>query len=112
MQAGKLSYPEAKALLVDRLVRDAWAHENDEYTLIGHGYDDIDVGLPRNAGPEFRKLFIALSFWDGWIDARNHEWQYYKPIEKDDWPRLARQIAGHLKNEQEIDEPTIVARFG
>ncbi len=36
---------------------------------------------------------FAFSFWDGWVDASDHEWRYYDPIRESDWPRLAREVA-------------------
>ena len=56
----------------------------------GSGYDEMNGALPRGVDVRWDKLFIVLSFWDGWIDANNHEWQYYEPIQENDWPRLAR----------------------
>lgn len=49
------------------------------------GYAELDHDLPRSADPQWKKLFIALNFWDGWIDASNHNWQHYEPIEAKDW---------------------------
>jgi hypothetical protein len=71
----------------------------------------LDGGLPRGSGAELDKLFIALSFWDGWIDARNHEWQYYPGIEESDWPKLAKEIVKALAKDQEITQPTVLAHF-
>jgi len=51
----------------------ARSHETGDFPAISAGYDQLDGELPRNAGPEFDKLHVALHFWDGWIDARNHD---------------------------------------
>jgi hypothetical protein len=40
-----------------------------------------------------------LNFWDGWQDARNHDWRFYKGIDASDWSILARIIIRNLKDE-------------
>jgi hypothetical protein len=106
-----LDYVEAKQLFVDCLTRDATAHETGRFADVGDGFDNLDGQLPRNHNAEFDKLFIALNFWDGWIDARNHDWRYYKGIGQADWPRLARSIASNLSQDREITDPLVLAHF-
>ena len=106
-----LNYPEAKQLFVDGLTRDAIAHESGQFRDVGEGFDNLDYELPRNQGAEFDKLFIALNFWDGWIDARNHDWKYYQGIKQADWPRLARSIASELSQDKEISDPLVLEHF-
>lgn len=105
------SYSEARQLLINNLTHDATAHEAGRFQDIGLDFDELDYNLPRDGGPEFDKLLLALTFWDGWIDARNHEWQYYEGIEEGDWPVLARRIAQALEMGDEITEPKVLARF-
>ena len=106
-----LSYSEAKKAFIHGLSHDAAAHEAGHYQQIGAGFDELDVGLPRERKAEFDKLFIALNFWDGWIDARNHDWQYYKGIRESDWPILANQIVKALAEDREITEPAVLTHF-
>ena len=105
------SYLETKQRFIDNLNRDALAHGAGRYSEIGKGFDDLDGDLPRNQGPEFEKLFVALNFWDGWIDARNHEWRHYKGIEESDWPRLAMEITKSLSEDSEITDPLVLLHF-
>jgi hypothetical protein len=106
-----LSYSEAKQLFIDGLTSDAIAHESGRYEDVGAGFDDLDAELPRNQEAEFDKLFIALNFWDGWIDARNHDWKYYEGIGRSDWPRMARTIVANLSEDLEIRDPLVLAHF-
>jgi hypothetical protein len=106
-----LTYTEAKRSLIENLTGDAVAHESGRYRNIGSGFDELDANLPRDGGPEFEQLFIALAFWDGWIDARNHDWQYYDEIGEADWPALARRIVASLASGQEITEPAVLRHF-
>ncbi len=106
-----LTYPEAKQFLIENLTRDAAAHESGRYRDIGSGFDELDANLPRDGGPEFEQFFIALAFWDGWIDARNHDWQYYEEIGEAEWAALARKIVASLASGQELTEPAVLRRF-
>ena len=106
-----LSYSEAKQHMINALIRAADAHENARLAEVDVSYDNLDGELPRNVGPEFDKLFLALSFWDGWIDARNHDWEYYKGIRAEDWPRLARGIVADLEADREITDELVRSHF-
>ena len=78
---------------------------------VGLGFDAFDGNLPRNVGARFDKLFIALNFWDGWIDARNHDWEYYDPIQARDWPVLARSIAERIEADAEVTDTRVLRKF-
>ena len=104
-------YVEAKELLISGLLKDAAAHDERRHDEIGAGFDEFDGELPRGEGPEFGKLFVALQFWDGWIDAPNHDWLYYEPITEEDWPVLARQIVNCVQNDLEITNPIVIDKF-
>ena len=105
------SYTEAKQFLVESLTRDANAHESGRYQDVGRDFDEFDTNLPRGSGPEFNKLLIALNFWDGWIDARNHDWQYYEGINESGWPLLASRVIESLVKDEEISEPVVLKHF-
>jgi hypothetical protein len=105
------TYEEAKKFAVDNLLRDAELHEAGDYQRVGDNFDEYDAELPRTDDLRFTKLHIALNFWDGWQDSRNHDWIFYGGIEKDDWPRLARIIIKDITEEQEITEGIILKHF-
>jgi hypothetical protein len=106
-----LEYDKAKALLIHCLLRDAGYHEAGDFEKLGNDFDRIDGGLPRYE-TESLKLLIAFDFWDGWIDASNHDWRYYDPIEVEDWPVLARRIVADLEADQAISDSVVLERFG
>jgi hypothetical protein len=106
-----LDYLQAKRAFIDGLSQDIDAQEAGRYQEVGAGFDYVDAELPRVHGPEFDKLFIALNFWDGWIDSRNHNWLYYKGIRQSDWPVLAKRIVKSLEADEDISDPLVLGHF-
>jgi hypothetical protein len=96
--------------LVAHLRQDAAAHDAERYDAIGRRYDDVEHRFPRGAGPELGRLHVALTFWDGWIDARNNGWPA-GPIGRSAWPGLAREVAADLEAGREIVNPLVLTRF-
>ena len=92
---------------------EAAAAAQDEGNLRGIelGYEELDGLLPRGTDPDLAKLHVALAFWDGWIDSRNHDWLYYDGISAADWPVLARGIAQRLRDNHEIVDERILREF-
>jgi len=106
-----LGYAEARSRLIQYLEAAASAHEAGNLDLIEVGFEEFDELLRREADAEFEKLQIALDFWDGWIDARNHNWHYYEGISASDWPRLARSVIRDLSEDRDISDERIVKLF-
>jgi hypothetical protein len=93
------------------LDRAAQAQDAGNLPGIETGYEALDEVLPRGESAEYDKLHIALNFWDGWIDARNHDWHYYEGIAEQDWPNLARLIAADLRADREPRDERIRRHF-
>ncbi len=105
-------YNQIKQRLIDELTHSALAHEAGDIWNIDGSYNELEGQiLIGDHGPEFDKFVIALEFWSGWIDARNHEWKYYEGIEPSDWPHLARSIANNLSADRETDDERIKVHF-
>ncbi|HKO15968.1 MAG TPA: hypothetical protein VJU87_06995 [Gemmatimonadaceae bacterium] len=105
-----LTYAEARDSLIENLRADAQAHEAENYDAIGRRFDSVEHRFPTGTTPELGKLHVALTFWDGWIDARNNGWPR-GAIAMDEWPALARAVADDLAADREIGNPTVLARF-
>ena len=105
------TYEQAREALVLKLRRAADAHEDGRIKDVEDGFEAFDAMLPRDATPQFDKLHTGLVFWDSWIDAAEHAWQFYEPIEQDDWPRLARLIADAVEADQDITDPLVIEMF-
>jgi hypothetical protein len=106
-----LTYSIVRDALVLHLREDAAAHEAGRVDAVGRRFDAVERSLPRGRGPELRKLHVALTFWDGWIDARNAGWPSSIDIALAQWPALARGIAADLAEDREITDSRVLAHF-
>jgi hypothetical protein len=104
------TYAAVRDAIVTHLREDAAAHEAERFDAIGRRFDGIERLFSRGAAPELGRLLVALSFWDGWIDARNNGWPN-GPIALGEWPELARGVAADLEAERDIAAPLVLARF-
>ncbi len=102
---------EAAEILAKALVADAELHEANRYHEIGERYDDVYGELLPLDGASEAPVRVALEFWDGWIDARNHDWLYYEGIGEHDWPRYARVVSDCLRSNRVPDDPTLRKHF-
>ena len=96
--------------LVAHLREDAAAHDAERFDAIGRRFDDVERRFPHGTGPGIGRLHVALTFWDGWIDARNNGWPD-SPIVRSAWPGLARGVAADLEADREIAAPLVLARY-
>ena len=105
-----LSYTAARDVLVKELRANAADHEAERYDTIGRRFDRLEHEFPTGTAPELGRLHIALTFWDGWIDARNNGWPR-GPIGLADWPALARRVADDLEADRDITDKLVLSRF-
>ena len=105
-----MTYAEARDALVTQLRQDAAAHEAGQYDSIGRRFDAVEHRFPRGTAPELGRLHVALTFWDGWANARNHGFPS-GPIRATDWPRLARAVAADLEADRDITDEVVLKHF-
>ncbi|MCP4535727.1 MAG: hypothetical protein GY832_01105 [Chloroflexi bacterium] len=105
------NYDKARNLMIQRLSQAADCHKAGAYEKLEDGFDEMDDGLPRRAGLEFLKLHTSFNFWDGWIDASNHQWKYYQGIKAEDWPILAQHIVADLQADRDITNSLVLEWF-
>ena len=106
-----LTYLTARDALVVYFLEDAVAHEAGRVDAVGRRFDAVERTLPRGSGAELTKLRVALTFWDGWIDARNSGWPASINIARAEWPQLARLIASDLTADRDITDARVLALF-
>lgn len=104
-------YHEFRKRMAEALRREAAAQAAGRLEAVGAAYDIFDGALPREGGPEFDKLFLALRFWDSWADERNHGFPNFSGIAGEEWPVLARRVAQDLEEDREITDPAVRGRF-
>jgi hypothetical protein len=107
----QLSYDQVRERVAGALERAAEAHDAGCYRDLSNIYDEVDVPETRGEGDRFAKVGIALNFFDGWVDASNHDWLYYEGISQDDWPRFARIIVTALRSDREVPTPMVLRHF-
>lgn len=105
------TYDELRLGMAAALRWEADAADAGRSQAIGERYDDFDEALPRDEGREFDKLFVALHFWDAWLDERNHGWPNFYGIARGDWSRLARGVADDLDADRDVSDSLVVAHF-
>ena len=106
-----LTSEAARQALVGYLVTDAAAHEAERFDAIGRRFDGFEHAFPEGDDATLIDLRMALTFWDAWIDARNHGWQPTAGIQQGEWPALARGIAADLTANREIADARVRELF-
>ncbi|HEB54832.1 MAG TPA: hypothetical protein ENI98_00725 [Gammaproteobacteria bacterium] len=89
---------EAAEILAKALEEDAIAQESGNIDDIGLRWDDVYAEILPLQDVSEPIFAMAMQFWDGWVDASNHEWQYHKPVKKEQWPIFARELADCLRS--------------
>ena len=105
-----MNYEEACDALVTQLLQDADAHEAGHYDAVGRRFDAVEHRFPTGTAPELGRLHIALTFWDGWVHARNHGWPP-GPISESEWPRIARSVVADLQANRDVTDVKVLANF-
>jgi hypothetical protein len=91
---------EASNIVATALEIDANKHDAGEYQEIGSCWDNIYAEiLPIEEDISSPLYNMTFRFWDDWGDAANHNWQYHKPIKKEQWPLFARELAVCLRTQ-------------
>jgi hypothetical protein len=106
----EMTYAETRDALVTQLLQDAAAHEAGQYDAVGRRFDALEYRFPTGTAPELGRLHIALTFWDGWVHARNHGFPP-GPITEAEWPAIAREVAGDLAADRDITDAKVLMHF-
>ncbi len=106
----EMTYAEARDSIVTHLLEDVAAHESGKYDEVGRRFDAVEHRFPTGTAPELGKLHTALTFWDGWVHARNHGWPP-GPISEAEWPSLVREVTADLEADREIANEKVLRHF-
>lgn len=109
-----MTLEQKRQALIQALRRDANLHERSFFEQLGSDFDRLDV----KAGGEFENskvqltFGIAWTFWDSWIDERNHSFPcFYDGITREHWPILARRVAENLEIGEQVEDPLFLKYF-
>lgn len=104
-------YAEIRRRLAAALRRDAALHRLRRYAQIGSDFLQFRSALRQGGDHRYRKLVVAMRFWDAWILARNTDWLEYAHIPEPAWADLAAAVAADLASDRDIEDPRIRATF-
>jgi hypothetical protein len=97
--------------VVDALEAAAVAHTSGRFLEVFED-DELEQAIFADASDHREQLTIALEFLLGWADCAAHDFRYYPGFAKDEWPRLATQVADDIRSTRAIGDPRILAAFG
>jgi hypothetical protein len=101
-------HDELRAALAAALNSAAGAQDAGLLRSIGDHYDKFETLVSRDPDSRHRNLQVAITFWDFWIDSRNHDWLYYPGMTASSWPPLARSIAEDLSADRDITSERVL----
>ena len=104
-------YDRTRLNLAQCLKRDAALHKQGKYWDIGQGFLNLRSLLRHGGDHRYKKLLVAMSFWDGWILARNTDWLEYADIPERRWADLAASIVADLVADREISNFEVRSQF-
>jgi len=105
------AYEESRKLAIVAIERALVAHEKQDFFSIGDELDELEIQLNDQELPEGSLLLIAHEFLTGWSDSAAHDWYYWEPMKKDDWPRLAEVILKDLYANLEVTDLELLSEF-
>jgi len=102
---------EARAYAIKYLTSALEAHQRGEFLSISDGHEEYDQMLIREEVSVNDLLYITLEFWASWADTAEHDWMFYPPFTKDDWPMMARILLNDLEANRVVTDETILRHF-
>jgi hypothetical protein len=105
-------YEEAKSIAIKGLEKALISHENANWLELENNLDLYENAIPREEVSPNSLLYLTLEFWSAWADSANHDhWDFYPPMGKNDYPRLAKILLNNLQSNAEVTNEEIVKNF-
>ena len=102
---------EEHGIMASALEAEAALQDRGAIREIGDIYDPTYGRILEVNADYDEAVAFAFTFWDNWVDASNHDWQYHEPIGERDWPRFAREIALAVRQGQIPDNDFLVEQI-
>jgi hypothetical protein len=101
---------EANEIMASALEAAAVAQEQGECLRVGEAYDRTFSRILETRTHYDDAVAFALTFWDEWLDAANHNWRYHGAVSPVDWLRFARQVARDVRRGAVPSDPELLER--
>ena len=88
----------------------AAVQERGECLRVGEAYDCTYARIVEADSSYDDAVAFALTFWDEWLDAANHNWRYHGSMDPGDWLRFARQVAQEVRRGVVPADPELLER--
>lgn len=106
------SVGKTRTYLLKKLPELIQYHNEGNFENLELGFEELEDNINRSDDSHLKIYFLALSFWDSWIDASENDWQYYEPLTKDDWPKLAEQILKAVQDNKMMTDTKLFKELG
>ena len=104
-------YEAARKFAIDSIEKALVAHERGDDSSIENGLEEFQGLIPREELAPNSLLLLTEEFWCGWSSCAEHDWQFFEPLGKDDWPRLARILLDDLTSNREVTDSVLLSEF-
>ncbi len=104
-------YEEARLHAMKGLYAAKLAHENEKWLSIENDLEQYEVLVSDSGVLPNTLLTFTLEFWSGWSDCAIHDWRFYQPLVKEDWPQLCSILQANLESNTEVTDEKIRKHF-
>lgn len=102
---------DAHAIVADALEAAAQLQDDGLVKRLGEAFEPTYARVIETDANVGEVIAFALTFWDEWVDAANHDWKYHDPIRESDWPRFAREISTAVRLGRLPDNQFLLEQF-
>jgi hypothetical protein len=104
-----VKYHFLRSLLAGALICEADLARHSDGRKLGADFSEVEGAVPRLFGPHWRKLYVAIAFWDCWRAEARRRFPGNHLLRQDEWAPLACKLAADLHADREVTDPQILA---
>jgi hypothetical protein len=108
-QDDPLRYHHLRTTIAAELVRVAVMSDSGDVQAVSKNFRTIEQSVPRLLGRRWRKLYVAIGFWDCWIAEADRGFPQNVLVGRNEWAPLARTLAADLLADRNVTHPQILA---
>lgn len=103
-----VKYHHLRTTLANALTREVALAENGDSAKLGIGFRAIEQAIPRLLGGRWRKIYVALGFWDTWLAEAERGFPDNLFLRTAQWAPLARVVADDLLADRDISNAQVL----